>query len=739
MTSLNRKKCHDIDGPVAREWLVTNGLGGYASGTVAGLLNRRYHGLMVVPVHPPLGRYLVFAKADAVAIGDDGGEIPLHSNRWGGGWVEPRGHERLESFRLDRQLPVWRYAVAGRILEQRIWMPHGRHQVSVAYRLVDGDPLRLRVGLIASYRDHHAVNGYPGPALERTLTDTGLKVGLPEDQTLSLASDNGEFSTNDDWVDNFFLVTEHERGLEDSDRHPRIAYLELEATTDDWHGVGIALNDSADTAFAASLDREQRRIEGALANALPGVAGDRVPDWIGQLLVASDSYLFRRQGGDGEARDSVIAGYPWFGDWGRDTMIALPGLTLATGRPALARAILDTFAGYVHDGLLPNVFPGAGETPDYNSVDAALWFIEAWRAYLEATEDKTALRRAFPALVRIVAAYRGGTRFGIRIDPADGLVQAGALAMLSVLLIQGALALPMDLWRTFRLEQRFGFNRTDMAQYVKDKLLGIVLALALGGPLLLAILWLMERAGELWWLYAWALWMAFTLFISWLYPTLIAPLFNKFEPLSEGELKERIQGLVERCGFASKGIFVMDGSRRSAHGNAYFTGFGRNKRIVFFDTLVDSLGVDELEAVLAHELGHFKHRHVQKGLLLSAVMTLLAFAVLGWLMQQAWFYTGLGVEQQSNAAALLLFLMVSPAFTWFLTPLGAWLMRRHEFQADEYAVNQSGGQPLIRALVKLYQENASTLTPDPLFSAFHDSHPPAPVRIAHISAKIAEA
>jgi 4-alpha-glucanotransferase len=425
MTSLNRKQCHDIDGPVAREWLVTNGLGGYASGTVAGLLNRRYHGLMVVPVHPPLGRYLVFAKADAVAIDDDGSEIPLHSNRWGGGWVEPRGHERLESFRLDRQLPVWRYAVAGRILEQRIWMPQGRHQVSVAYRLVEGDPLRLRVGLIASYRDHHAVNGYPGPTLERTLTGTGLKVALPEDQTLSLASDDGEFSANEDWVDNFFLATEHERGLEDSDRHPRIAYLKLEATTDDWHGVGIALNDRADTAFTASLAREQQRIEDELANALPGVAGGRVPDWIEQLLVASDSYLFRRQGGDGEAKDSVIAGYPWFGDWGRDTMIALPGLTLATGRQALARAILETFAGYVHDGLLPNVFPGAGETPDYNSVDAALWFIEAWRAYLEATHDKAALRRAFPALVRIVAAYRGGTRFGIRIDPSDGLVQAG--------------------------------------------------------------------------------------------------------------------------------------------------------------------------------------------------------------------------------------------------------------------------------------------------------------------------
>jgi 4-alpha-glucanotransferase len=424
MTSLNRNKCHDIDGPVAREWLVTNGLGGYASGTVAGILNRRYHGLMVVPVRPPLGRCLLIAKADAVAI-DDGTEVSLHSNRWGGGAVEPRGHELLESFRLDRQLPVWRYAVAGRLLEQRVWMTQGRHQTSVAYRLVDGAPLRLRIGLIASFRDHHAVNGDPGPRLERTLTDGGLQIGLPDGQTVSVASDRGELTRNDDWIDNFFLATEQERGLEDSDRHPRVAYIELEVTGDGWHGIGMALNEQADTGFSESLAREQQRIEGCLAHALPGVARDRVPDWIGQLLVASDSYLFRRQGADGTAKDSVIAGYPWFGDWGRDTMIALPGLTLATGRPELARAILETFAGYVRDGLLPNVFPGAGETPEYNSVDAALWFIEAWRAYVEATADHAALKRTFPTLVRIIAAYRSGTRFGIRLDPTDALIQAG--------------------------------------------------------------------------------------------------------------------------------------------------------------------------------------------------------------------------------------------------------------------------------------------------------------------------
>jgi 4-alpha-glucanotransferase len=425
MTSLDHTRCQDIDGPVAREWLLTNGLGGYASGTVAGTLNRRYHGLLIVPVQPPLGRFLLIAKADAVAIDDDGTEIPLHSNRWGGGWVEPRGHERIRSFWLNRQLPVWRFAVAGRVLEQRVWMTHGRHRISIAYRLVDGAPLRLRIGLIASYRDHHAVNGYPGPVLERTLNDTGLQVGLPGGHTLSMASDSGAFEADGDWVDNFFLATEHERGLEDSDRHPRVGYLRLLATPDAWHGVSIAFDGPTDTAFAASLAREQRRVDDALANALPGLGDDEVPAWIRQLVTASDAFLFRRQGEGGPGRYSVIAGYPWFGDWGRDTMIALPGLTLATGRTPLARAILETFSGYVRDGLLPNVFPGAGETPEYNTVDAALWFIEAWRAYIEATDDREALARAFQVLVRIVAAYRQGTRFGIAVDPKDGLVHAG--------------------------------------------------------------------------------------------------------------------------------------------------------------------------------------------------------------------------------------------------------------------------------------------------------------------------
>jgi STE24 endopeptidase len=303
-------------------------------------------------------------------------------------------------------------------------------------------------------------------------------------------------------------------------------------------------------------------------------------------------------------------------------------------------------------------------------------------------------------------------------------------------LISGLISLPLGIWGTFVLEERFGFNRTTPGQYIKDMLLQLLLGLLIGTPLLWVILWLMEQAGENWWFAAWAVWMGFMLLMMWVYPTLIAPLFNKFTPLEEGTLKERIQELLERCGFASKGIFIMDGSKRSGHGNAYFTGFGKNKRIVFYDTLAESLSGDEMEAVLAHELGHFKRRHILKHLLLSTVMTLIGFALLGWLAGQSWFYHALGVNAQNNALALLLFMLALPVFTQFLQPIMAIMSRRHEFEADDFAVQQAGAEPMIKALVKLYRENANTLTPDPLYSAFHDSHPPAPVRVAHLASKI---
>ncbi|MGD8312649.1 MAG: M48 family metallopeptidase, partial [Gammaproteobacteria bacterium] len=293
--------------------------------------------------------------------------------------------------------------------------------------------------------------------------------------------------------------------------------------------------------------------------------------------------------------------------------------------------------------------------------------------------------------------------------------------------------LPFSLYHTFVVEQRFGFNRTSIATFLGDLLKQGLLLLAIGGPLIALALWIMQASGGLWWLYVWIVWMVFTLIMYWAYPAVIAPLFNKFSPLENDSLKQRIQALLDKCGFRSRGIFVMDGSRRSGHGNAYFTGFGNNKRIVFFDTLLESLEPREIEAVLAHELGHFRLRHIQKRLLSSAVLSLGGLAILGWLAGESWFYHGLGVTRTSPWMALLLFMMVMPVFAFFLQPLMSWLSRRHEFEADAYAVRQSSGTDLIRALVKMYRENASTLTPDPLYSAFHDSHPPAPVRIAHIS------
>jgi len=255
-------------------------------------------------------------------------------------------------------------------------------------------------------------------------------------------------------------------------------------------------------------------------------------------------------------------------------------------------------------------------------------------------------------------------------------------------------------------------------------------------PLIAVILWLMSTAGDYWWLWAWLVWMGFTLLVTWAYPIWIAPLFNKFQPLQDASLRTRLESLLERCGFRSNGMFIMDGSRRSAHGNAYFTGFGANKRIVFFDTLLDGLEDNEVEAVLAHELGHFKRRHIIKMLALSSFLSLCGLALLGWLSQQTWFYAGLGVERATPALALILFMFVLPVFTVFISPLMAHFSRRHEFEADDFAAEQTDPRHLISGLVKMYRDNASTLTPDPLYSAFYHSHPPASVRIAHLSSKI---
>ena len=309
----------------------------------------------------------------------------------------------------------------------------------------------------------------------------------------------------------------------------------------------------------------------------------------------------------------------------------------------------------------------------------------------------------------------------------------GMVVMLSLMLLSSALELPFSLYSTFVIEERFGFNRTTAKTFVIDLFKGLLLVLALGAPLLWVVLWLMEKSGDLWWIYTWVVWTGFGLLIAWAYPSWIAPLFNKFTALEAGETLTRINNLLERCGFSSKGVFVIDGSRRSSHGNAYFAGFGKNKRIVFFDTLLKSLNNDELEAVLAHELGHFKHKHIIKSMAISMVTSLAGLALLAWLMQQGWFYTSLGVSQTSNYMALLLFSITLPVFTFLLHPVMSLLSRKNEFEADRFAAQQSRAEYLIQALVNMYKENASTVTPDPLYSAFYDSHPPAPVRIAHLA------
>jgi STE24 endopeptidase len=314
-------------------------------------------------------------------------------------------------------------------------------------------------------------------------------------------------------------------------------------------------------------------------------------------------------------------------------------------------------------------------------------------------------------------------------------IMAGIIVILAFMLISSLLELPFSIYTTFVIEERFGFNRTTARTFIIDIFKGGALALILGVPLLWIILWLMEKSGELWWIYAWVVWTSFSLFIMWVYPTLIAPIFNKFEPLEEGDTLERIKQLLQRCGFSSNGIFVIDGSRRSSHGNAYFSGFGRNKRIVFFDTLLKMLSDDELEAVLAHELGHFKKKHILKGMLISIATTFIALALLAWLMKNEWFYTALGVSTPSTYMALLLFALVLPVFTFVLHPLLSLFSRKNEFEADAFAAQQTRAEYLIQALVGLYKENASTLTPDPIYSAFYDSHPPAPVRIAQLNAQ----
>ena len=352
------------------------------------------------------------------------------------------------------------------------------------------------------------------------------------------------------------------------------------------------------------------------------------------------------------------------------------------------------------------------------------------------------LNMAFGAIVLLGWTLLGGID-ALNIALRDGLQprfgsMAYQLALLACFAVIGSLLdLPFALYSTFRIEQRFGFNRMTWKMYLADTAKGALVGALVGLPVAALMLWIMGATGSLWWLWAWGAWMAFNLLILVLYPTVIAPLFNKFEPLADESLKARVQALMARCGFAAKGLFVMDGSKRSAHANAYFTGFGAAKRVVFFDTLLSKLTPGEVEAVLAHELGHFKHKHVIKRIVSMFAISLAGLALLGWLSTQAWFYAGLGVRpsmaEPNDAVAMLLFLLVTPLFGFFVSPLFAQLSRRHEFEADAYACRQASGDDLAAALLKLHEDNAATLTPDPLYVRFYYSHPPASERLAALS------
>jgi len=424
-----RDICGDLAQAERREWWLANGLGGYAAGTVAGTLTRRYHGLLIAPVNPPLGRYLVFAKADATLV-DGERSVPLFANRWGGGTVDPNGHVHQESFQLEGRMPVWRYAVGDVAIETRIWLEPGANTVYVAYRLArapqTGRALRLRVKLLVNARDHH---GNTSPGAFAPAVDTQgprLYVRHPGWFAMHFETRGGAIRPDRTWYENFDLALERERGLPPGDAHLCVGEAELELFADHWSGIVASLHEDAspylEDAMRRFLLRESQLLRAAGARA-PWLAG--APAWIDQLVLAADSFVFARPLKDVPDGESVIAGYPWFGDWGRDTMIALPGLTLATGRYESARRILLTFARFVDRGMLPNVFPGAGETPEYNTVDAALWYFEAWRAYLECVDDRASLDAVFPVLAEIVDWHVRGTRYGIRVDPADGLLFAG--------------------------------------------------------------------------------------------------------------------------------------------------------------------------------------------------------------------------------------------------------------------------------------------------------------------------
>ena len=415
----------DLEAAERREFWLANGRGGYAAGTTALSLTRRYHGCLIAPVDPPLGRSLVLTKADAtVTLG--GVSYPLFTNRWTGGTIAPDAYCKLQEFYLDGTIPVWRFCCGDAVVEHRIWLEPACETVYLAWKLEGAPEAWLGVTFLANGRDHHGETWPPNFNPELRAEGLNLTVNVPWRFTLDIAGSAGHIEPRDGWYENFDLPVERERGLGDRDAHRHVGDGFLPLTEGRWVGYAASLNAAVNAHLGDALERRRAADRAVVEQA---VAADPVyaaaPGWVLRLVLAADLYRIARPIPEVPDGRSVIAGYPWFGDWGRDTMISLPGLCLATGRFDEARLILETFARFVDGGMLPNMFPGAGETPDYNTVDAALWFIEAWRAYVAATEDEAALRRTFPVLASIVDGYTKGTRYGIAVDPADGLVRAG--------------------------------------------------------------------------------------------------------------------------------------------------------------------------------------------------------------------------------------------------------------------------------------------------------------------------
>jgi predicted glycogen debranching enzyme len=426
-----RAICGDLSQAERREWWIANGLGGYAGGTIAGSLTRRYHGLLIAPVASPLGRRLILAKADAMLI-EGANSWPLFTNRWKSSTISPAGHVRIASFHLDYCVPVWTYEVGGRQIEARTWMEPGAHTTYVAWRLLPGpDPLvdclpSLRVTLLANNRDHHGTTSIGGFHPEIRVNGDSLLINDAGLFSLTIRAPGANIVAKRDWYRDFDLPIEADRGLDSTDHHLCVGEVTMPLIPGEWRGIVASLESDPAADLAAALLRRLEHDRAVVSTAMASSPAMRqAPAWIARLALAADAFLFSRPLAGVPEGVSVIAGYPWFGDWGRDTMISLPGLTLATGRSEIARRILKTYASFVSQGMLPNVIPEAGGCAEYNTADASLWFFDAWRAYFDLTGDLAALREAFPVLSGMIEWHQRGTRYGIGVDPTDGLLRAG--------------------------------------------------------------------------------------------------------------------------------------------------------------------------------------------------------------------------------------------------------------------------------------------------------------------------